>query len=87
MSLEKRIEKLEKDIEEYNKKVSAHIDFHVIEDLRKAEKDPSTTHCVPFRHTKYIYKYSIEEISKRWDVSIEHVLELAEKNNIDRKGE
>lgn len=87
MSLEKRIEKLENNLNKFNQSLKSHIDSHIIEDLRKREKDPSTSHCVPFRHTKYIYKYSIEEIADRWDVTTDYVLKLAEKNNIDRKGE
>lgn len=84
MNMEERIEKLERDIEEYNQNLSNHIDFHIIEDVIKREKDPSTTHCYPFRYTKYIYKYSIEEVAKKWNVTEDYVLELLDRKNIKR---
>lgn len=82
--LERRVERLERDIKKYNEKLPAHIDSHIIKDAIKREKDPSTTHCYPFRHTKYIYKYSIEEIAKKWDVTEDYVLELLDRKNIKR---
>lgn len=83
-NFEKRIEKLEKDLNKFNQSLESHIDSHIIEDLRKREKDPSTSHCVPFRHTKYVYKYSVEEIADRWNVTEDYVIQLAKEHGLER---
>ena len=83
-NFEKRIEKLEKDLNKFNQSLESHIDSHIIEDLRKREKDPSTSHCVPFRHTKYVYKYSVEEIAYRWNVTEDYVIQLAKEHGLER---
>lgn len=72
--MEKRIEKLEKEIEKTKNDFNKHIETHVIEDLLVKVK-VFNGEC---------YKYSYSAIAHKWNVQFDKVVEIAKNNKLER---